>query len=181
MENRFECIIIDEMQDVREWEYNVIKELFENVTFQKIGDPNQQIYDKTIWEINNELKIKKSLRNSINIAKFANNFEVQNTSMKGTVQNNIKVKFIIFNNSNIDKVKEVFGKEIIKNKLDEKENAIFKMIGAVKKQHATNITLYNYINQKVQMVESSKLEYILKNNLDKYNIYKERCKFWKSL
>ena len=100
MENRFECIIIDEMQDVREWEYNVIKELFENVTFQKIGDPNQQIYDKTIWEINNELKIKKSLRNSINIAKFANNFEVQNTSMKGTVQNNIKVKFIIFNNSN---------------------------------------------------------------------------------
>lgn len=172
MENRFECIIIDEMQDVREWEYNVIKELFKNVTFQKIGDPNQQIYDKTIWEINNELKIKNSLRNSINIAKFANNFEVQNTSMKGTVQNNIKVKFIIFNDSNIDKVKEVFGKEIIKNKLDEKQNAIFKMIGAVKKQHATNITLYNYINQKVQMVESSKLEYILKNNLDKYNIYK---------
>ena len=32
MENRFECIIIDEMQDVREWEYNVIKELFENVS-----------------------------------------------------------------------------------------------------------------------------------------------------
>ena len=62
MENRFECIIIDEMQDVREWEYNVIKELFKNVTFQKIGDPNQQIYDKTIWEINNELKIKNSLR-----------------------------------------------------------------------------------------------------------------------
>lgn len=172
IENRFECIIIDEMQDVREWEYNVIKELFENVTFQKIGDPNQQIYDKTIWEINNELKIKNSLRNSINIAKFANNFEVKNTSMKGNIQNNIKVKFIIFNNSNIDKVKEVFGKEIIRNKLNEKEDAIFKMIGAVKKQHETNITLYNYINQKVQMVESSKLEYILKNNLDKYNIYK---------
>lgn len=172
IENRFECIIIDEMQDVREWEYNVIKELFENVTFQKIGDPNQQIYDKTIWEINNELKIKNSLRNSINIAKFANNFEVKNTSMKGNIQNNIKVKFIIFNNSNIDKVKEVFGKEIIKNKLDEKEDAIFKMIGAVKKQHEINITLYNYINKKVQMIESSKLEYILKNNLEKYNIYK---------
>ena len=172
IENRFECIIIDEMQDVREWEYNVIKELFENVTFQKIGDPNQQIYDKTIWEINNELKIKNSLRNSINIAKFANNFEVKNTNMKGNIQNNIKVKFIIFNKTNIDKVKEIFGKEIIKNKLDEKEDTIFKMIGAVKKQHKTNITLYNYINQKVQMLESSKLEYILKNNLDKYNIYK---------
>lgn len=35
IENRFEYIIIDEMQDVREWEYDVINELFENVTFQK--------------------------------------------------------------------------------------------------------------------------------------------------
>lgn len=172
IENRFECIIIDEMQDVREWEYNVIKELFGNITFQKIGDPNQQIYDKTIWEINNELKIKNSLRNSINIAKFSNNFEVKNTSMKGNIQNNIKVKFIIFNNSNIHKVKEVFGKEIIRNKLDEKEDAIFKMVGAVKKQHATNITLYNYINQEAKIVEVSKWKHILKSNLDKYNIYK---------
>lgn len=172
IENRFECIIIDEMQDVREWEYNVIKELFGNITFQKIGDPNQQIYDKTIWEINNELKIKNSLRNSINIAKFSNNFEVKNTSMKGNIQNNIKVKFIIFNNGNIHKVKEVFGKEIIRNKLDEKEDAIFKIVGAVKKQHETNITLYNYINQETKIVEASKLGHILKSNLEKYNIYK---------
>ena len=150
----------------------MIKELFGNITFQKIGDPNQQIYDKTIWEINNELKIKNSLRNSINIAKFSNNFEVKNTSMKGNIQNNIKVKFIIFNNSNIHKVKEVFGKEIIRNKLDEKEDAIFKIVGAVKKQHETNITLYNYINQETKIIEASKLGHILKSNLEKYSIYK---------
>ena len=153
IENRFEYIIIDEMQDVREWEYDVINELFENVTFQKIGDLNQQIYDKTIWKIENELKIKNSLRNSINIAEFANHFEVKNTGMKGKIQNNIKVKVIVFNNDNINKVKEIFGKQIIKHKLDEKENAIFKMIGAVRKQHETKITLDNYIDIETKPVK----------------------------
>lgn len=172
IENRFEYIIIDEMQDVREWEYDVINELFENVTFQKIGDPNQQIYDKTIWKIENELKIKNSLRNSINIAEFANNFEVKNTGMKGKIQNNIKVKVIVFNNDNINKVKEIFGKQIIKHKLDEKNNAIFKMIGAVRKQHETKITLDNYIDIETKPVKLSKLEYILKKNINKYSIYK---------
>ena len=67
IENRFECVIIDEMQDVRAWEYEVIEELFENVTFQKIGDPNQQIYDKTVWDIKRKQEITNSLRNSIEI------------------------------------------------------------------------------------------------------------------
>lgn len=140
--------------------------------FSKIGDPNQQIYDKTIWKIENELKIKNSLRNSINIAEFANHFEVKNTGMKGKIQNNIKVKVIVFNNDNINKVKEIFGKQIIKHKLDEKENAIFKMIGAVRKQHETKITLDNYIDIETKPIKLSKVEYILKKNLNKYSIYK---------
>lgn len=172
IENRFEYVIIDEMQDVRNWEYDAVKELFENIKFQKIGDPNQQIYDNTVWNINNKLEIKNSLRNSINIAQFANKFEVNDTNMIGIIQNDIKVKFIVFGDGNIHKVKEAFAREILKNKLDKKENCIFKMVGAVVKKHDSKITLSNYIVEQEKLIEQSKMEYTLKNNLNKYSIFK---------
>ena len=115
IKSRFEYIMIDEVQDVKEIQLKVLKNIFEGSIVQNIGDPNQQIYEKECWKLDKVMTIKDSMRCSCNIAKFASKFEVSSTNMSGRKNNNIKVKFIVYNDENINKVKEVFAKQIIGN------------------------------------------------------------------
>lgn len=144
MRHRFEICFVDEMQDCRKWEKDFLDECFSDVCFQKIGDPNQQIYDETYWIPTKKIVINNSIRNSINIAEFAKKFEDVSNNMTGSIQNNIKVKFLIYNSKNILKVKQKYVDEIKKEKLEKIDGAIFKMIGKVAKKNEGKIELPNY-------------------------------------
>lgn len=131
IKNRFEIIFVDEMQDCRQWEKKFLDVCFSDIIFQRIGDPNQQIYDETCWRPSedNVLNIRDSLRNSYNIANFSENFQCIPYKINGKKENDIKVKFIVYKKENILQVKEKFV-EIIKNKkLDTIKNSEFKIIG----------------------------------------------------
>lgn len=144
IKNRFEICFVDEMQDCRKWEKDFLEECFSDVCFQKIGDPNQQIYDETYWNPQRKININNSIRNSVNIVEFAKKFEDMPDNMTGKTQNNIKVKILVYNPQNILKVKSKYIEEIKKEKLEEKDGAIFKMIGKVAKKNDGKIELLDY-------------------------------------
>ena len=144
IKNRFEICFVDEMQDCRKWEKDFLEECFSDVCFQKIGDPNQQIYDETYWNPQRKININNSIRNSVNIVEFAQKFEDMPNNMTGKTQNNIKVKILVYNPQNLLKVKSKFIEEIKKEKLEEKDGAIFKMIGKVAKKNDGKIELLDY-------------------------------------
>lgn len=85
IKNRFEIIFVDEMQDCRQWEKEFLDICFSDIVFQRIGDPNQQIYDETCWRPSedNVLNISDSLRNSYNIANFSESFQCIPYKIKG--------------------------------------------------------------------------------------------------
>lgn len=153
IKNRFEIIFVDEMQDCRQWEKKFLDVCFSDIIFQRIGDPNQQIYDETCWRPSedNVLNIRDSLRNSYNIANFSENFQCIPYKINGKKENDIKVKFIVYKKENILQVKEKFV-EIIKNKkLDTIKNSEFKIIGKViKKNENGNIELADYLEREEQ-------------------------------
>ena len=157
IKNRFEIIFIDEMQDCRKWEKNFLDICFSDVIFQKIGDPNQQIYEETFWNIdpNCVLSINNSLRNSIEIANFSERFQDVHYEINGNHKNNIKVKFIVYKKENILQVKEKFVELIKKENLDKLSGKKFKIIGRIaKKNEKGKITLYDYFNQQVGKIEN---------------------------
>ena len=153
IKNRFEIIFVDEMQDCRQWEKKFLDVCFSDIIFQRIGDPNQQIYDETCWRPSkdNVLNISDSLRNSYNIANFSENFQCIPYKINGKKENDIKVKFIVYKKENILKKKKKFV-EIIKNKkLDTIKNSEFKIIGKViKKNENGNIELVDYFEREEQ-------------------------------
>lgn len=153
IKNRFEIIFVDEMQDCRQWEKEFLDICFSDIVFQRIGDPNQQIYDETCWRPSedNVLNISDSLRNSYNIANFSESFQCIPYKIKGKKENDIKVKFIVYKKENILQVKDKFV-EIIKNKkLDTIKNSEFKIIGKViKKNENGNIELADYFEREEQ-------------------------------
>ena len=161
----------------------VLKNIFEGSIVQNIGDPNQQIYEKECWKLDKVMTIKDSMRCSCNIAKFASKFEVSSTNMSGRKNNNIKVKFIVYNDENINKVKEVFVIQIIGNGLKDNMNDIFKIIGATTGENA-NITLKDYFenyNSKKTNDEESMVS-ILREELKKDTIYNSMiCTVYKAL
>ena len=132
------------MQDCRKWEKDFLEECFSDVCFQKIGDPNQQIYDETYWQPTKKIIINNSIRNSVNIAEFANKFEDVSNNMTGWIQNNIKVKFLVYNSKNILKVKSKYIEEIKKENLEKIDSANFKMIGKIAKKNEGKIELIDY-------------------------------------
>ena len=165
IKNRFQICFVDEMQDCRKWEKDFLEECFSDVCFQKIGDPNQQIYDETYWQPTKKIIINNSIRNSVNIAEFANKFEDVSNNMTGRIQNNIKVKFLVYNSKNILKVKSKYIEEIKKENLEKIDSANFKMIGKIAKKNEGKIELIDYCDS-IKEEES--------NNYDK--LFLERLK-----
>lgn len=68
LRNRFAYVFVDEAQDMKEYQLNVIDKCFDcdSVVLQRIGDPNQAIFDgfsmENTWKGRNPSFINKSLR-----------------------------------------------------------------------------------------------------------------------
>ena len=164
IKQRFQICFVDEMQDCRKWEKEFLEECFSEICFQKIGDPNQQIYEDTYWTPINSIHINNSIRNSIEIAEFARRFEDIPNEMVGNKKNNIRVKILVYDIGNIFKVKEKFVEEIIKEKLDKKNEPIFKMIGKVIKRNPNGkIELFDFANHTIEKETNIYNDFFYKN------------------
>ena len=83
LRSRFRYVLVDETQDLQEHQLKLIDKLFNNTScvLQRIGDPNQSIYntvkDTCCWIPRNPMYINNSLRLTKNIADIVNSFTLE--------------------------------------------------------------------------------------------------------
>nr|WP_250880014.1 UvrD-helicase domain-containing protein [Thermosipho sp. 1244] len=137
--SRFKCVFIDEMQDTRSYQIDVLNRIFDDkkIIVQRFGDPNQSIFndeDDSIdidWDVKEKLMyISSSKRFGKNIAFFVNQLKTNNgIEIKGNDKvDSFKPHIIIFDDNSIDKVLDKFV-DLIEEYKFEKEKGIFKAIG----------------------------------------------------
>jgi len=146
--HRFKYVFIDEMQDLEEYQIDIIDNIFFNedskTIIQRIGDPNQSIYnrvkDECDWKPRNIKYLNGSNRLSKKNAELINCFTYRNEEDKFQVigerklskdEKEILPHLVLFTNETKGQLKSKF-EEIIKNhnlhKIEE-SNKGFKIIG----------------------------------------------------
>ncbi|MDZ7692068.1 MAG: UvrD-helicase domain-containing protein [Balneolaceae bacterium] len=155
LSNRFKFVFIDEMQDTDAKQCHLLNNLFDQnkTTIQRFGDSNQSIFqnsvtEKVFWDLNDRrLPLPKSHRFSQKIADKLIPLSVQNFKVIGTnITPDIQPHIIIFEDDNIEIVKDEFIKLIKKHNLEavkNKSNNPFKAIGWVK-DHETYHGISSY-------------------------------------
>lgn len=147
---RFRYVFIDEMQDTMKHQTDILNSLFdETVIIQRIGDPNQAIYDNPnaigSWEIKNDsvLQISESKRFSNKIASVVQKICVTPQNLVGNqLIQDIPPKILVYNDDTQKHVILHFANLIFQNNLDALNNSTFKAIGWVGENEKLGITDY---------------------------------------
>lgn len=148
LKHRFKYVFIDEMQDLEEYQIEVIDDIFEKgnskTIMQRIGDPNQSIYNKVKdecdWKPRNVIYINGSNRLSSKNAELINcftyrnekeNFKVVGERKLSDDEKEIHPHLVLFTKETKEHLKIKF-EEIIKShnlhNIEEKKKG-FKIIG----------------------------------------------------
>ncbi|MDR5000435.1 UvrD-helicase domain-containing protein [Brevibacillus parabrevis] len=189
---RFSFVYIDEMQDTSSLQLQILEKVFdkEKVIFQCFGDPQQTIYESEdkgcAWEPLEPLFIKNSNRLSKSIAKVADVVALKPYGMQGRESqkgNLLSPVIITYKDNDVAHVLETYSRLIIKYKLDELDNPVFKAVGMVKaKNEGLSITSYFpefekfEVKSKVNKDFSGLQSYLVK--LDREVIEKEGIKVY---
>lgn len=148
LQQRFKYVFIDEMQDLEKYQIDIIDDIFfredSETIIQRIGDPNQSIYNKVKdecdWKPRNIKYLNGSNRLSSKNAELVNCFTFKNLDEKFKVvgerklapdEKEIRPHLVLFSNETKEQLKGKF-EEIIKShnlhNLEEKKKG-FKIIG----------------------------------------------------
>jgi len=141
---RFKFVFIDEMQDTDDHQLRVLDTLFtdcDTVTLQRLGDPNQAIYESDVkqdmlWSPNMPaLPFSDSLRYGASIAKVLDTVRVDLTLTlePNPNQPSLSPHILLFDSGDEQAVLPAFGALIREHRLHELENPIFRAVGWVGK------------------------------------------------
>lgn len=162
LQNRFEYVFVDEMQDMDEQQYMLLESLFydegrSKSKYQRIGDKNQAIYNglvllNDIWQNRgNPLNINGSKRLNKNIAELVNCFALNRDGdfqVIGLNINNIKPHLIVFTSENIKQVlpkySEIIYKHITTGVISNNIKNTYKAIGWVKEKADGKLGIKDY-------------------------------------
>ena len=180
---RFKYVFIDEMQDTDIHQKNIIDRLFpfesSNIIVQRIGDPNQAIYndssetDTNGWQpipnADTTLQLSTSLRFGIEIAsriKFICRNDIS-TSLIGNEHKQSQIPHVIvFNKNRKGAVIEKFAELINSHGIKPDKNNKFMAIGHVGKERTDEkMTIKSYYPNFSSKKESGKMDF---NNLISY-------------
>lgn len=175
--NRFKYVFIDEMQDTDIHQKNIIDNLFpfesSKIIVQRIGDPNQAIYndssetDTNGWQpilnFDTTLLFSKSLRFGNEIAsriKFICRNDIS-TSLIGNEHKQSQIPHIIlFDKSRKEEVIEKFTEIINSYGINPDKNKKFKAIGRVGKERTDDkMTIKSYYPNFNSKKESGKIDF----------------------
>ena len=178
LQQRFEYVFVDEMQDMDNYQYELLERLFyddgnSKSIYQRIGDKNQSIYNShifldNIWNNRGQvLNINGSQRLSASIAELVNCFALSregNFEVIGLRPISIKPHLIIFSDENIKQAIPTYS-SIIKKCLDtdliiENSKNSYHVIGWVKeKNDATKIGISDYCENYTSNSGKQKIDY----------------------
>lgn len=142
--HRFKFVFIDEMQDTDDHQLRVIDELFagrDSVIMQRLGDPNQAIYQSDVkqemlWSPTDQvLPFSDSLRYGESIAKVLDTVRVDRTLTlePNPNQHSLPPHILLFDPGAEETVLPAFGTIIREHGLHELESPIFRAVGWVGK------------------------------------------------
>lgn len=191
---RFKFVFVDEMQDMSDYQYNLLEQVFFNgdtkTVFQRIGDTNQAIYSENysctenFWILRNKvLQLNGSQRLSKNNASLVQRFAVFPQLIEGRMKSangmeiDIKPYLIVYKKETINLVIEKFISIINelkdKSKIYKVKNERYAAIGWKKgdsdSEEKYNISSYWKEFEPVEI--KSKTEY---NTLKDYIIYYDK-------
>ncbi|REC61465.1 hypothetical protein DRF65_16135 [Chryseobacterium pennae] len=188
LQQRFQYIFIDEMQDLDSQQYELLETIFFNdgnskSIFQRIGDKNQAIYSgevhtDEIWKIREGedklLTINGSQRLNPLIAELVNCFAMYRDAdfkVIGKNENcNLKPHLIVYDNSKIKSVipkfSEIINNYILNNTFTITPKSKFKSIGWSK--HTDEITKYKISDYCENFIVEKSITKIDFENLDSY-------------
>lgn len=144
--HRFKFVFIDEMQDTDDHQLRIIDKLFDArdaLILQRLGDPNQAIYDSEVrqellWSPTvPALPFSDSLRYGASIAKVLKTVRVDRalTLKPNPAQVSVPPHLLLFDCGDEQKVLPTFGSLIRELRLHELDEPIFKAIGWVGKNN----------------------------------------------
>ncbi|GKV68954.1 DNA helicase [Sporosarcina sp. NCCP-2716] len=188
---RFRYVFIDEMQDTMEHQITLLNSIFdETVVIQRIGDPNQAIYDDPnatgLWDINKDsiLEISDSKRFSRKIASVVQNVCISPQELVGnSLIEEINPRILVFSEASQKNVLLHFSRLIIENNLHIRDSNIFKAVGWVSEHESElGITSYwdMYEKERKKKIDFDHLKsYLAKGNIDEVinqgsNLYRKR-------
>lgn len=130
LQARFSYVFVDEMQDMEMHQHDLLEQIFfdggnAGMTFQRIGDKNQSIYDgraasmQSYWSDRaTVLQLNGSYRLSPVLAEIVSKFAVSPLPIDGRGMNpdgskiSVKPKFIVYSDANVDQVIPEFARRI---------------------------------------------------------------------
>ncbi|SHM36668.1 UvrD-helicase domain-containing protein [Myroides odoratimimus] len=132
LQQRFQLVFVDEMQDMDTHQYNILEEIFfidSTSIYQRIGDKNQAIYNSVktmnLWQDRDlVLPLNGSQRLSPPIANLVKKFAIDtnggNFDIIGLNNCGIKPHILVFNNDTISNILPTFTSIIRENDLQNK-------------------------------------------------------------
>ena len=178
LQERFQYVFVDEMQDMDKHQYNLLETIFHNEgnsksTYQRIGDINQaifngEIYTDDIWNFRGKpLNINGSHRLSKNTAELVDCLAL---NRKGDFQvigknenSRLKPHLLVFESN---KIKEVIPKfsQVIKHHIESGEitpsdKNKYKAIGWVKEKKGEKLGISDYSEQFKPELTFQKVDY----------------------
>ena len=129
LQKRFKYILIDETQDMQFHQLELIDKLFNNTTciLQRVGDPNQSIYNKVVdcclWTPRNAMFLNNSMRLTKEIADVVNAFTLNRgndghgnarfvVSGRRELNNSIAPILILYDEKTMSSLENVFREQI---------------------------------------------------------------------
>jgi len=175
---RFKYIFVDEMQDTNSVQNTLLDSLFTDSIIQKIGDPNQAIYEReegieeedfNLWnpdpQARSTIRIPRSKRLSQSIANSIRRIAFNpETDLEGKTEIDIKPKMLFY--MDINNVLPKFLELIREADLQNLPLKVFKAVGFVGKKKDDATTLPSYFPSfckpdKKRMIFNSLREYLL--------------------
>jgi DNA helicase-2/ATP-dependent DNA helicase PcrA len=162
LQRRFKYIFVDEMQDMDEYQYQILETLFfdkgcSQSIYQRIGDKNQSIFNgdiklDNIWKDRTNVKnITGSHRLSPLVANIANKFSLTQCDIEGLNKNcEIKPHIFVYTHENKHTVIHHYLSVIkqLQRKKQIPQNSLMPKVGVAwvsgKKDDANKITLASY-------------------------------------
>lgn len=192
LQERFNFIFIDEMQDVNKHQYDLLEKIFyddDNASiYQRIGDKNQAIYTgevslEEIWILRGNgmtKNINGSQRLSKNIAELVNCFALSregNFQIEGKNNCILKPHILVYNIENIQQVipkfSELIDSYITSGEILPHPKNKYKVIGWTKEKtnEINKLTIKSYFDNLTTENAAQKIDY---ENLDSYLILFDR-------
>lgn len=154
LQSRFPMVFLDEAQDTSFCQGTILEKLFaDNPTYQRLGDPNQEIFSfeknyKDIFSRKSDIYLNTTYRFNSKIAAVLEPFQTKTLPINAANnRDDIMPKLLLFKTGEEAKVEKKFYDILKATSFGNKEDIVVKIVGGSGKTKEENISISSYIKE----------------------------------